>query len=423
MYERSKLRNDLKIISHPMKDRNSVALGVWAGVGGRYETTRVKGAAHFLEHIVFKGTKNYSCEEIKQRIEGVGGSLNAFTSEECTCYFAEVPTQHAQDTFDVLSDMILQPLIAEQDVNKERGVILEEIKMYHDLPQHLVVDFLEQLLWPDHPLGQNIAGTLESVGKMSYQDLRNFHDHFYVPSNIVVSACGNLSHQKLAVLTRRKFEHFTKSQDIVYAPAMNEQASPKAKFHKKEIEQTHLALGSLGFHREHPARYALGLLNIILGGNMSSRLFNEVREKRGLAYSISSGAKLLKDTGAFFIRGGIHNEKIVEAVEVILKELEAISRKPVTAGELKRAKDYAIGQTLLSLEDTGEHMFFIGESIVATNKVETFKDVIKKVERVTASEVRAVAQKLFAPSRLNLSLVGPFTDGQEAAVRKVFGLA
>ncbi|MCX5681993.1 MAG: insulinase family protein, partial [Candidatus Omnitrophica bacterium] len=206
---------------------------------------------------------------------------------------------------------------------------------------------------------------------------------------------------------------------ISFIAADNEQKAPKVKLHKKEIEQMHVALGSLGFNREHPDRYAVGVLNVILGANMSSRLFQEVREKRGLAYSIASGAKLLKDTGAFIVRGGVHNEKVVEAVDVILKELEKISRVLVSAGELKRAKDYLIGQTLLSLEDTAEHMFWVGESVVATDQFETFKQAIEHVQRVTFSDVRRVAQKLFSPNRFNLAVVGPLQDSQEKAIRKL----
>lgn len=422
MYERSELNNQLRIISHTMKDRDSVAVGVWAGVGGRYEEAKIKGAAHFLEHIVFKGTKNYSCRAIKEEIEGVGGSLNAFTSEECTCYFAKVPTRHVEKTFDILSDMILYPQIAEKDVNKERGVILEEIKMYHDLPQHLVMDFLEGLLWTQHPLGQNIAGSLESVGQMSYQDLRQFHRYFYVPSNIVVSACGNISHEKLRKLTNKKFNLLAKERNIACLAASNQQQAPKIKIFQKSIEQMHIALGSLGLHRQHPDRYAAGLLNIILGGNMSSRLFNEVREKRGLAYSISSGMKLFKDTGAFVVRGGVRNEKVVEAVDVVLAELSKVSRKAVSASELKRAKDYVIGQTLLGLEDTAEHMFWIGESIVATDKVETFRAMIKKVEQVTLTDVQKVARDFFQIPRYNFALVGPVTQEQEGCIRKLLSV-
>ncbi len=421
MYKRTNLKNKLKVITHEMKDRNSVAVGIWAGVGGRYENDQNKGAAHFLEHILFKGTKKYACGSIKEEIEGIGGSLNAFTSEEFTCYFAKVPSRNVAKTFDILSDMAIQPLITKKDVNKERGVILEEIKMYYDLPQHLVRDFLDELLWPDHPLGQNLAGSLESVGAMSYQDLRNFHQRFYIPSNVVVSACGAITHSKLLSLAQKKFGKILKSSDIDFVKAENQQAHPRVKFFKKDIEQMHLALGVLGPNREHEDRHALGVLNVILGGNMSSRLFNEVREKRGLAYSISSGIKFLKDTGAFIIRGGVHNEKIVEAVDVILKELKKVSNKKVNRDELRRAKDYMIGQTILGLEDTAEHMFWIGESIVSTDKVEALSSVIKKVEKVTLSDVQKVAKNLFKKGRLNLALVGPIQKRQEAKIRSLIG--
>ncbi|MDD3374613.1 MAG: pitrilysin family protein [Candidatus Omnitrophica bacterium] len=422
MYKRTDLKNKLRVITHEMKDRNSVTIGLWAGVGGRYEHDENKGAAHFLEHILFKGTKNYRCEAIKEEIEGIGGSLNAFTSEECTCYFAKVPSKNAVKTFDVLSDMMIQPLIQKKDVDKERGVILEEIKMYHDLPQHLVQDLLDALLWPGHPLGQNIAGSLKSVGAMSYQDLRDFHKNYYISSNIVVSVCGDMTHSKVLKLVEKKFEGVIRSGNILCQKVKKTETGPKVKFFKKDIEQMHLALGVLGFEREHKDRYALGVLNVILGGNMSSRLFNEVREKRGLAYSISSGAKFLKDTGAFIVRGGVHNEKIVDAVDVILRELKKISLKKIGTSEFKRAKDYLLGQTLLSLEDTAEHMFWLGESIVSTNKVETLEGAIKRVKSVTMEDVQRVAKTLFKKNRMNLAIVGPIRKDQEQKIQSLLGI-
>ena len=422
MYKRTDLKSKLRVISHQMKDRNSVAVGLWAGVGGRYEHEQNKGAAHFLEHILFKGTKDYKCAAIKEEIEGIGGSLNAFTSEECTCYFAKVPSKNAVKTFDVLSDMIIQPLITKKDVNKERGVILEEIKMYYDLPQHLVRDLLDELLWSGHPLGQNLAGSLETVGAMSYQDLRDFHRNYYIPSNIVVSVCGGMEHGKILNLVKKKFKGVTRTGNILCQKPKSAESKPKVKFFKKDIEQMHLALGVIGLDRQHKDRYALGVLNIILGGNMSSRLFNEVREKRGLAYSVSSGVKSLKDTGAFIVRAGVHNEKIVDAVDVILKELKKISQKKVGASEFKRAKDYLLGQTLLSLEDTAEHMFWLGESVVSTNKVETLESAIKKVRSVTMADVQRVAKALFKKDHMNLALVGPIKKDQEKKIQSLLGL-
>lgn len=423
MYQKNQLENQLRIITHEMKARHSAALGFWTKVGGRYEQTKNKGAAHFLEHIVFKGTKNYQCAEIKEKIEGIGGALNAFTSEECTCYFAKVPGKKIEQTFDILSDMVLNPLIAEKDVNKERGVILEEIKMYYDLPQHLVCDLLDQLLWPNHPLGQNIAGTLESVGAMSYEDLRSFHQEFYIPSNMVVSACGAVTHNKIVSLTKKKFGKFFKKNSLFCAPAASGQNQARVNIKAKDIEQMHLALGVQALCRQDPHRYVLGVLNVILGGNMSSRLFNEVREKRGLAYSISSGVKLLSDTGAFIVRAGVDNAKIAEAVDVILKELKRMREESVTADELTRAKDYLIGQMALSLEDTADHMFWMGESLVATDKIETFQNVMKRVNSVTIADIRKLSKKIFCPNKLNLSLVGPLKSATQKKIKNILGIS
>ena len=204
MYKKTALKNGLRVITHTIKDRDSIALGFWIGVGGRYEDDHIKGAAHFLEHIVFKGSQKYSCEEIKSLIEGIGGTLNAFTSEEQTCFYARIPSKHLKQTFDVLADMVSHPKIAIKDVDKEKTVIVEEIKMYHDLPQYFVLELLDALLWPGHPLGKNLAGTPESVMGMSDKDLKRFHQHFYAPGNIVVAACGNLTHEKIVALVKKK---------------------------------------------------------------------------------------------------------------------------------------------------------------------------------------------------------------------------
>lgn len=417
MYHIDRLTNKIRVVSHEMKDRDSVALGFWTGVGGRYENIKNKGAAHFLEHIVFKGTQHYGCTEIKEKIEGVGGSLNAFTSEECTCYFAKVPMKKIEQTFDILSDLVLYPRISEKDVNKERGVILEEIKMYYDLPQHLVQDRLDQILWPDHPLGQNIAGSLESVGQMSFEDLRSFHREYYIASNIVVSACGAVGHKKIMDLTKKKFARSFKDNAISCLPVGEANKQPQIRVERKTIEQMHVALGVHGPSRKDHDRYALAVLNVILGGNMSSRLFNEVREKRGLAYSIASGSKLFQDTGAFVVRAGVDNTKIVDAVDVILKELKKIAKKPVSVSELTRAKDYVLGQMALNLEDTADHMFWIGESVISENKIETLSSVVKKIKRVTADDVLALAKRIFSPKGFHLSLVGPIGDDQQKKIK------
>ncbi|HLD69919.1 MAG TPA: pitrilysin family protein, partial [Candidatus Omnitrophota bacterium] len=230
MYQKTVLPNKLRIITHPMKERDSVSVGLLIGTGGRYENDQNKGAAHFLEHILFKGSKNYACEEIKELIEGVGGSLNAFTSEESTCYFAKIPSKYLNRTFDILADIVFHPLINKKDVDKERTVILEEIKMYHDVPQYFVLELLDELMWPNHPLGKNLAGSFESVGGMTPVDLKQFHQHYYFPGNIVIGACGALEHKDFIHLAQKKLSGVNFSQEMNFLPAQDNQKTAQIKF-------------------------------------------------------------------------------------------------------------------------------------------------------------------------------------------------
>ena len=419
MYQIEKLANGLRVITQPMPDRHSAAIGVWVGVGGRYEPVQVKGATHFLEHVVFKGSDGYDCEAIKENVEGVGGTLNAFTTEEQTCFYAKVPARHLHKAFDVLTDMVFFPKLRATDVTKEKTVILEEIKMYHDLPQYFVMELLDGLLWPGHALGGQLAGTLESVSRLTARDLRQFHRQYYLPGNVVISVGGEFDKDKLMRAVRRKIGKLEGRDDWSYAPVGDKQAEPRMNFFRKDIEQMHLALGMPGYDENHPDRYALGLLSIILGGNMSSRLFVQVREKKGLAYSIGSYHKTMHDTGVFMIRAGVDNVKIVEAVEVILRELRKIRTAGVTEGEFKRAKDYMIGQIQLGLEDTMEQMLWIGEALISRNKGRTVKDVVAALQKVKPQDLKRVAREILDDQRYNLALVGPITDEQEEILRKL----
>lgn len=419
MYQIDELKNGLRIISQPMPDRHSAAIGLWVGVGGRYEPTQVKGATHFLEHVVFKGSDGYGCEEIKANVEGVGGTLNAFTTEEQTCFYAKVPSRHLHKAFDVLADMVFFPKLRAIDVTKEKTVILEEIKMYHDLPQYFVMELLDGLLWPGHPLGGHLAGTLESVSRLSARDLRRFHRQYYLPGNVVVSVCGRFDREKFVRAVGRKLNRLEGHDDWGYPPVVDQQQAPRVNFFRKEIEQMHLALGMPGYDENHPDRYALGLLSIMLGGNMSSRLFVQVREKKGLAYSIGSYHKTMHDTGVFMVRAGVDNVKIVDAVEVILRELRKIRNSGVTDSEFKRAKDYMIGQIQLGLEDTMEQMLWIGEALISRNTGRTVKDVVAALQKIKPQDIKRVAREILDERRYNLALVGPLTDEQEGILRKL----
>ncbi len=415
------LPNQVRVVTESLKDRSGVAVGVWVAVGGRYEGKSNKGVAHFLEHMAFKGSKKYSCEQIKQRIEGVGGSLNAFTGEEETCYYAKVPSMHLPLTLDILADIAFFPKITHKDLIKERTVILEEIKMYHDLPQYYVMEILEEILWPDHPLGESLAGTPHSVSHMTAEDLWHFHQRFYSAQNIVVAACGDVDHQKLVGMVRRKLKGMKPSPKIDYLKARMTQEKPVLRFHHKNTEQMHLALGYLGYEVNHDDHYVLSILNIILGGNMSSRLFHEVREKHGLAYSISSGLKCLDDTGLFLVRAGVDNANITAALALILKVLEK-TRRGISADELKRARDYYLGQFLLGLEDTMDHMIWLGGAVISNDHIKTMKEVQAKIKNVTVADLKRVAADILALHRLNVALVGPVTLDQEAQIRRLAGI-
>ena len=407
MYNKTRLPCGLSIVTHPMPDMQSVALGIWLKVGGRYESSQNKGISHYLEHMLFKGSKKYSCRQIKESIEGVGGSLNGFTSEELTCYLVKMPARYLDLALDILSDMVLNPKLEEKEVIKEKTVILEEIKMYKDLPQSYVYELLDELLWPNQPLGMAISGDYDSVSRIKQQDLYDFNKHYYSASNIVVSAAGRLEHNKFSKQVEKAFSHLKGKNKNKFLAAAEKQNNPKLKLFAKDTEQTHLALGFHSFKRDHPFKHALALLHIILGANMSSRLFNEIREKRGLAYEIGTQVKRFQDTGAFLVHAGIDNKKVVDTLKLILKELESIKKQLISPDEFKRAKEFYLGQLTLALEDTLEHMFWIGESMTSLDKTYTLKEIIKEVNEVKRLDVQEVARSIFKETNLNLALIGP----------------
>ncbi|MDD5432145.1 MAG: pitrilysin family protein [Candidatus Omnitrophica bacterium] len=413
MYKKHVLSNGLRIISNHMPDKQSVALGIWINVGGRYEMQKNKGMSHFLEHLLFKGSKKYSCRAIKESIEGIGGSLNGFTSEEMTCYLVKIPAKYQNLAFEVLSDMVLNPVLPKLEIEKEKTVILEEIKLYRDLPQSYVHELLDELLWPDQPLGKPVIGTAESVGAVDKEELSLFKNNFYTPVNMVVSAVGCLDQARLVKLATKAFSSKEESDKNVFTSAIEAQSKPQLKVFHKETEQTHLALGFHSFKRGHALRHAQGLLHVILGANMSSRLFNEVREKRGLAYEIGTQVKRFMDTGAFIVHAGIDNRKVDEALKLILKELSKIRRNPVTKDEFNRAKEFYLGQLLLGLEDTLEHMLWIGETTVTLDKVYSLEEIIKEVKEVKIEDLQEVANCIFERNKLNLALIGPLKDKEQ----------
>lgn len=404
-----------------MPARQSLALGIWINVGGRFESEELKGISHFLEHLLFKGTKKYSCRKIKESIEGVGGGLNGFTTEELTCYLVKIPARHLELALDVLSDMVINPSLPSPEVEKEKSVILEEIKMYKDQPQSYVYELLDELLWPNQPLGTPIIGTVESVTKITRQDLNLFKQEYYTPANIVISAAGLLEFDKLTKTVRKTFSRQKKQNINTFSKVKEQQSSPQLKVFHKDTEQTHVAMGFHAFKRDHHLRHALGILHVILGANMSSRLFNELREKRGLAYEIGTLVKRYQDTGAFMVHAGIDNRKVPEALKLILKELQKCKHQQVKTDEFRRAKEFYMGQLMLALEDTLDHMLWIGETTATLDKTYSLDDIIKEVNRVKREDVEQVGERIFKKENLNLALIGPLRKSEDK-IRSELGI-
>ncbi len=414
MYEISELKNGLKLATCTIPEAKSVALGVWIGVGGRYESKEYSGISHFIEHMVFKGTKKRTYRQIKESIEGLGGLLNGFTSEEVTCFMAKVLDKHSQSTLDVLIDIITDPLLKKSDIIKERLVIFEEIKMYFDLPNHLAYDRLLELLWPNHALGRNLAGDFESLKAIDKDFMLKFMQKYYDLSNVLVTACGNISHQQILIylnkILKNKKRSLNKKQILTFESVGFQQKKTSFVFFRKDTQQTHLCLGFHALSRKDPLRHAMTLLHVILGANMSSRLFNEVREKNGYAYEISTATKRFSDSGAFIVHAGVVNKNTENALNLILEQLKKISQVNVKKSELSRAKIYCRGQLLMGLEDNLEHMSWFGESIMTNGKPQYVEKVIQGIEKVTAEQIKFLAKKIFRKNNLNLSVVGPVDD-------------
>ena len=415
-YHRTELPNGLRILSAPRPDAESVSVGFWMGVGGRYESARVSGISHFLEHLLFKGTRSRSSRQIKEAIEGSGGVINAFTDEEFTCALAKVQPKNLAVAVEILSDMVLHPELDPKEIERERAVVLEEIRMYRDLPMQFVQEMLNNLLWPNHPLGRDVAGTPESLRRIRRKDIAGFQRRFYAPQNIVVAACGRLSHRELVEGVTSLWARVAPGRLPTCRRAVQRQRKPRVRVQVKETEQTHFSLGFHAFPRNHPQVHALSLLNVALGGNMSSRLFQRVREERGLAYEIGSQVKRYRDTGLFSVSAGVEHKRLMPCLRVVLQELRRVRREPVTPKEFEQTGEYLTGQILFALEDTMEHMCWMGESEMLLGRVEPVEVLLGQIAQVRRKDLTRAARALIRPEHLSLAVIGPV---QPAAQRRV----
>ena len=409
-YRTTTLSNGLHMVLRPMPHAESVAVGIWVNAGGRYEPAALSGISHFLEHLLFKGTRRRSCEALKQQIEGVGGSLNGFTAEEFTCYMVKVPHRHTRRAVDILSDMVRHPSLSPRDLDRERDVIVEEIRMYEDSPGQYVHDLFNQLLWPDHPLGAILSGTIDTVRRITRADIVRYWRRMYQPRNLLVAAAGAFEPEAVTRRVRRALGTMHGRAAGHFARAPRARRGPQVRVWNKPTEQTHLCVGTYAIPRTHPDRFALELIHVLLGANMSSRLFREVREKRGLVYEIGTQIKRFYDTGAFVIYAGCDTGKLTATVETIFTELSRIRRGPMARAELRRAKDYYAGQLLMGLEDTMDQMLWMGEQAVTVGRIAKPETLLAYLDKVTEQDIRRVARHLFATPKMHLAVVGPVAE-------------
>jgi predicted Zn-dependent peptidase len=410
----TELSNGLRVVTREMPSMESVSLGLWVGAGARCEAQSLNGISHFLEHILFKGTRTRTARQISQAIESVGGSLNGFTGEEYTCYIAKVPHRHLKLATNVLLDMYLSPSLRDDDIQREKTVIREEISMALDTPQVHVFDLLNSVLWENHPLGRPLIGTAETVSALTKTALRDYRNKHYTLPNTVFASAGRVTHADMQEVLRQILP--ARGAPVPaprYIPARALQRRPAFHLHRKETEQIHLCLGIRGYRRDHRDRYALQLLSIVLGENMSSRLFQQIREKHGLAYAIHSAVIRYKDTGALSIYAGVENKKFLKALSLILDEVAGLRDGGVRAAELARAKEYWIGQLSMEMEKTTQNMINLGENLLCSGRVLTREETLSNIAMVRPEDVRRVAEEILVDAGLNLAVVGPVQERDE----------
>ncbi len=403
--EKTVLSNGLRVITEPMPHVRSVSVGVWIGTGSRRETPEQNGITHFIEHMLFKGTHRRSAEEIARSVDSIGGNLDAFTAKELVCYNTKVLDEHLPQAFDVLADLVLHPLFREEDIEKEKGVILEELKMDEDNPDYLVHEIFSSNFWKDHPLGKPILGNKETVRKFQQDTVRSYYGNMYTPANTVITAAGHLTHTSMVDLVRRYFDDL--SGNGVSAPDSPPSTHARiALRNKKSLEQVHLCLGVPSYPVPHQERFACYLLNTVLGGGMSSRLFQNIRERQGLAYSVFSELNTYRDTGCLSIYAGTSLESARKVVESILKEFSQIKQERVPEEELRRAKDHLKGSLMLSLESTSSRMSNLARQEMYFGRFFSLDELVDSIEQVTAEHIQRIAQTFFGQNQIAMTVLG-----------------
>ena len=406
----------LRVVSEPMPGVRSVALGIWIGVGSRYETPAQAGVSHFLEHLLFKGTPQYTAEQIAQLFDGFGGEVNAATGRDYTVVYIRVLDEILQRGMPIIADMLIRPVFA--DLDQERQVVCEEIAMYGDDPEDQVHDLLARAIFPNQPLGRPVIGTAEVIGSIPHAEIAEYHHSHYRAPNMVVAASGNVDHDALVGLSEQLLAGLPDGA----APAGPAEAVydiPRLAMLEKPTEQVHLCIGGPGLTRSDPRRHAQAVLDTMLGGLMSSRLFQEVREKRGLAYSVGSYTAGYSDAGQVVVHLGTREDNLATCCEVIHTELRRLRDEPIAAEELRRAKDHLKGRLVLSTESPGTRMNRLGRAVVTDSEMLTIDEIIARVEAVESTDLQALADEFWQPEAMSVAIVGPNQDLMRRGIAKV----
>ena len=404
MVTREILDGGLRLITEPMPSVRSVSIGVWLTRGSRHETDAQSGIAHFVEHMLFKGTTTRSAEDLAQAIDSIGGQLDAFTAKEYASYYIKVLDEHLPLAVDLLADIVMRPAFDGDELEREKKVILEEIKMVEDTPDDLVHELFTQHFWEGHPLGRPILGSKETVESFTPDILREYFRTAYVAPNLIIAAAGNIDHGRVRDLVAHAFEQLPKDGEKF--ADLRPTVVPQIVVRSKELEQSHVCLGTNSYPQNHDDRYVSYIMNTVLGGSMSSRLFQNVREKRGLAYAVFSGLSAYRDAGTITIYAGCANEAVPQVLDVCVEELRGM-KKPVPDPELRRAKDHLKGSLMLSLENTASRMSHLGRQEIYFERHFGLDETLAGVERVTSHDVQRVAEDLFANGSLAATIVGP----------------
>ena len=415
MFAKTVLDNGIRIVSHEMPDHRSASLGIWVENGSRHESRPQNGISHFIEHLLFKGTERRSAAQIAEEMDAVGGVLNAFTSKEHTCYYAKVLDENLPLAIDLLSDIFLHSAFDAAEIERERSVILQEISQAEDTPDDYVHDLFNLDFFKDHPIGRPICGRADTVSAFRRDDFLGFFKSRYRPRRVVVAGAGHLRHQELVQEMAARLGSVSDDSSDVSAAALEGESAPQMCAgvfpHAKSLEQVHLCLGMAGIHQSHPKRYTAYVLNTMLGGGMSSRLFQEIREKRGKAYSVYSFSSTYKDVGYFGVYAGTSDDSVAEVVELILKELKKLAAGGVKDEELRRTQGQLVGSMMLGLETTDSWMSHIARDEIYFGRAITTEEICQGIRSVTRDDVIDLARALFRSETMALTLLGDLKNG------------